>query len=88
MRALPAKYDSARTQLEAELRKILAFGQVCANDNWLCRVFRSQILLRQLSYIKLVDEIQRAESPKYTITQAYERSYTFECGSDPAGINL
>jgi len=53
-----------------------------------CPVFRSQILLRQLSYIKLIDEIQRAKSPKYTIAQGYERGYTFEFGSDPAGINL
>jgi len=30
VRALPAKYDSARTELEVELRKILAFGQVRA----------------------------------------------------------
>ena len=28
VRALPAKFDSARTPLEVELRKILAFGQV------------------------------------------------------------
>jgi len=88
VRALPAKYNSARTQLEVELRRILAFGQVRANENRLCQVFRSQILLRQLSYIKLIDEIQRAESPKYTIAQAYERGYTFEFGSDPDGINL
>jgi len=52
------------------------------------QVFRSQILLRQLSYIERIDEIQRAESPKYIIVQAYERDYTFEFGSDPAGINL
>jgi len=39
-------------------------------------------------YIKLIDEIQRAESPKYTIAQAYERGYTFEFGSDPAEIKL
>ena len=54
----------------------------------MCQVFRSQILLRQLSYIKLIDEIQRAESPKYTIAQAYERGYTFEFDNDPAGTNL
>jgi len=54
----------------------------------LCQVFRSQILLRQLSYIKLIDEIQRAESPKYAIAHAYERGYTFEFGRDLAGINL
>jgi len=89
VRALPAKYDSAWTELETELRKTLAFGQVRTNENWLCQVFRSQILLRQLSYIKLIDEMQRAKSPKYTIAQAYERSYTInEFGSDPAGINL
>jgi len=40
------------------------------------------------SYIKLIDEIQRAGSPKYTVAQAYKRGYTFEFGSDPAGINL
>ena len=39
-------------------------------------------------YIKLVDEIERAESPKYTVAQAYESDYTFEFGSDPAGIKL
>ena len=39
-------------------------------------------------YSKLVDEIQRAESTKYTVAQAYQRSYTFEFGSNPAGINL
>ena len=39
-------------------------------------------------YIKLINEIQRAESPKYTIAQAYERGYTFEFGSNPAGIKL
>jgi len=44
--------------------------------------------LRQLSYIKLIDEIQRAESPKYTIAQAYERGYTLEFSSESAGINL
>jgi len=31
VKALPAKYDSARFQLEVELRKFLAFGQVRAN---------------------------------------------------------
>ena len=85
VRALPAKHDSARIQLEVELRKILAFVQVRANENRLCQVFRSQISLTQFSYVKLIDEIQRAESPKYTIAQAYERGYTFEFGSDPAG---
>jgi len=54
----------------------------------LCQVFRSQILLRQLSYIKLIHEIQRAESSKHTIAQAYERGYTFEFGSDPVEINF
>ena len=88
MRALPAKYDSARTQLEVELQKILDFGQVRANENRLFQVFRSQILLRQLSYIKLIDEIQRAESTKYTVSQAYERGYTIDFGSDPAGLNF
>ena len=39
----PAKYGSARTQLEVEERKILAFGQVRANENRLCQVFRSQM---------------------------------------------
>jgi len=35
--------DSARTQLEVEVRKILAFGQVRANENKLCQVFRTQM---------------------------------------------
>ena len=39
-------------------------------------------------YTKLVDEIQKAESTKYTVAQAYQRGYAFEFGSDPAGINL
>ena len=39
-------------------------------------------------YTKLVDEIQRAETTKYTVAQAYERGYTFEFGSDPAGMKL
>ena len=39
-------------------------------------------------YTKLVDEMQRAESTKYTVAQAYQRGYAFECSSDPAGINL
>ena len=39
-------------------------------------------------YIKLIDEMQRAESRNYTIAQAYERGCTFEFGSDPAEINL
>jgi len=39
----PAKYDSAWTQLEVEVRKILAFGQVRTNDNRLCQVFRCQM---------------------------------------------
>ena len=39
-------------------------------------------------YTKLVDEIQRAESTKYAVAQAYHRGYAFEFGSDPAGINL
>ena len=37
-------------------------------------------------FIKLVDEIGRAESPKYTVAQAYESGYTFEFGRDPARI--
>ena len=28
-------------------------------------------------YIKLVDEIQRAESTKYTVAKAYEKAYTW-----------
>ena len=39
----PAMYDSARTQLGVEVRNILAFGQVRANENRLCQVFRSQM---------------------------------------------
>ena len=37
---------------------------------------------------KLVDEIERARSPKYTVAQAYESGYTVEFGNDPAGIKL
>ena len=37
-------------------------------------------------YIKLVDEIQRAESTKYTVAQAYEKAYTLVFGSDPSGM--
>ena len=39
-------------------------------------------------YIKLVDEIQRAESPQYTVAEAYENGYSFDFGTDPAGIKL
>jgi len=40
----PAKvYDSAQTQLEVEVQKTLAFGQVCAKENRLCQVFHSQM---------------------------------------------
>jgi len=39
----PVKYDSARTQLEVEMLKILAFGQVRVNENRLCEVFHSQM---------------------------------------------
>jgi len=39
-------------------------------------------------YIKLVDEMQTAESTKYTVAQAYERGYAIEFGSNPTGINL
>jgi len=39
-------------------------------------------------YIKLVDEIQRTESSEYTIAPAYEREYTLDFGSDPAGVKL
>ena len=39
-------------------------------------------------YTKLVDEIQRAESTKYTVAQAYESGYTFKFGSNPAKIKL
>jgi len=39
----PAKYNSAWTQSEIELRKILVFGQARANENRLCQVFRSQM---------------------------------------------
>ena len=35
----PPKYDSARTQLEVEMRKILAFGQIRANENRCVRSF-------------------------------------------------
>ena len=39
-------------------------------------------------YTKLVDEMQRAESTKYTVAQAYQSGYAFEFCSNPAGINL
>ena len=39
-------------------------------------------------HTKLIDEILRAESARYTVVQAYERGYTFEFGSNPAGIKL
>ena len=32
--------------------------------------------------------IYRAESPRYTIGEAYVRGYTFKFGKDPAKINL
>ena len=38
--------------------------------------------------IKLVDEILRAESTKYSVAQAYEKAYTLQFGSDPDGIKL
>jgi len=41
--ANPVKYDSARTQLEVEVWKILTFVQVCANENRLCQVLCSQM---------------------------------------------
>ena len=39
-------------------------------------------------YIKLVDELQRVESTKYPVAQAYEKAFTSEFGSDPVGIKL
>jgi len=33
--------ESAQTQLEVEVHKFLAFGQVRANENRLCQVFHS-----------------------------------------------
>jgi len=39
----PVKYDSARTQLEVEVWKILTFGQVRSNENRLCQVLRSKM---------------------------------------------
>ena len=39
-------------------------------------------------YTKLVDEIQRAESTKYTVAQGYEKGCTLEFGSNPAGVKL
>ena len=39
-------------------------------------------------YTKLVAEIQRAESMKYIVAHAYEKGYTFEFSSNPAGIKL
>jgi len=59
------------------LRKILAFGQVRANENRLCQVFRGPIRLRQLSYIKLIDEIQRAESPNIPLLKPMKEATHF-----------
>jgi len=39
----PSRYDNVRTQLEAEVLKVLVFGQVRVNENTLCQVFRSQM---------------------------------------------
>ena len=39
-------------------------------------------------YTKLVDEIQRTDNTKYTVAQAHKKGYTFEFGSNPAGIKL
>jgi len=39
----PAMCNSARTQLEVEVRKVFAFDQVGANENRLCQVFCSQM---------------------------------------------
>jgi len=39
----PVKYDSARTQLEVEVWKILTFGQAHANEKRLCQILRSQM---------------------------------------------
>ena len=34
------------------------------------------------------EEEEEKESTKYTVAKAYKRGYTFEFGSDPAGIKL
>ena len=39
-------------------------------------------------YMKLVEEIKRAESVKYTVSQAYEKRYKLDFGSDPVGVQL
>ena len=39
-------------------------------------------------YTKLFDEIQRAESTKSTVAQAYERGCTFEFGNNPPGMKI
>ena len=39
-------------------------------------------------YMKLVEEIKRAESVKYTVSQAYEKGYKLDFGSDPVGVQL
>jgi len=39
-------------------------------------------------YIKLIDEMQREDSPKCAIAQTYRRGYTLEFGSEPAEIKL
>ena len=39
-------------------------------------------------YMKLVEEIKRAESVKHTVSQAYEKGYKLDFGSDPVGVQL
>ena len=39
-------------------------------------------------YMKLVEEIKRAESVKYTVSQAYKKGYKLDFGSDPVGVQL
>ena len=39
-------------------------------------------------YMKLVEEIKRAESVKYIVSQAYEKGYKLDFGSDLVGVQL
>ena len=39
-------------------------------------------------YMKLVEEIKRAKSSKYTVSPAYEKGYKLDFGSDLVGVQL
>ena len=38
--------------------------------------------------MKLVEEIKRAESVRYTVSQASEKAYKLDLGYDPVGVQL